>query len=69
MYDPKDIFTENGYEDYLFHLKAIEKGLDYIEHHLHDLHVDCSEGLAEKIYAFREILPVLRTGDGEVDED
>jgi len=70
MYDPKTIFTENGYEDYLAHLHNIKKGLDYIQGHLDDLHVGALDPTQEDdwyaIYdSFKKLLPVLKKGDGE----
>ena len=72
MYDPKDILTEDGYEDYLVHLMAIRKGLAYIMNHADDLHIGMEQGREDVVldmyHKFEEILPILKKGDGEKDE-
>jgi len=70
MYNPKKIFTKEGYEDYLAHLRNIENGLFYIENHMDDLHIGAddinqSKYLYNVIRKFRGLLPVLKKGDGE----
>ena len=68
MYNPKDILTEDGYEDYKAHLKNIEKGLFYIQNNMDDFHL-----FDDRVYTmcglFEELLPLLKNGDGEKDED
>jgi hypothetical protein len=39
MYNPKDILTEDGYEDYRAHLRNIENGLFFLKNHADDLHI------------------------------
>ncbi len=73
MYDPKDILTEDGYDDYKAHLKNIENGLFYILNNVDDFHIGALDGKQlDKLYEmtglWEELLPLLKKGDGEKDE-
>ena len=74
MYNPKDVFTEDGYEDYRAHLLNIERGLAYVMNHADDLHIGAMKGSKEDaildFYAtFQEIKKILKEGDGEKDDN
>ena len=73
MYNPKDILTKSGYEEYCAHLHNIRAGLSYIENHSDDLHIGAIDGCQLDDWCaiydnFEKLLPVLKTGDGEKDE-
>lgn len=73
MYNPKDILTEDGYEDYRMHLRNIENGLFFLENNIDDLHIGSKDGnqidsLYQIIALWNDIKGVLKTGDGEKDE-
>ena len=73
MYNPEDILTEDGYEDYKTHLRNIENGFNYIKSHADDLHIGAtdewqSDTFWSMIGAFEDLLPILKKGDGEKDE-
>jgi len=70
MYNPKDIFTRDGYNLYMAHLTNIEEALFYIRNHMDDLHIGALDGAQEDAWwaicdNFEKLLPVLKTGDGE----
>lgn len=70
MYNPKDVLTEDGFDEYKAHLKNIENGLFYIQNHMDDLHIGSKDGkqeddLCDIIGKFNDLLPVLKKGDGE----
>jgi hypothetical protein len=67
MYNPKDILTEDGYDEYKAHLKNIENGLFYIQNHADDLHL-FNDDFNDVCGKFEKILPLLKKGDGEKDE-
>jgi len=74
MYNPKDVFTRDGYNLYLAHLKNIEEGLFYIYNNSDDLHIGAlSEGKEDAIldmyWKFEDIKHILFDGDGEKDND
>jgi hypothetical protein len=67
MYDPRKILTKEGLEDYLHNIKTIEDSLFYITNNMDDLHIGAIDSkLEEAIYKFESILPILKTGNGEV---
>lgn len=73
MYNPKDILTEDGYEDYMAHLRNIENGLFYLKNNADDLHIgatdaDQDDSFWSIISAWEDLYPVLKKGDGEKDE-
>lgn len=73
MYNPKDILTEDGYEDYRAHLRNIENGLFFIKNHADDLHIGSKNAEQDDNFwalmnAWEELQEVLKTGDGETDE-
>ena len=70
MYNPKDIFTEGGLEEYNAHLYNIKAGLFYIQNNVDDLHIGATDSSQEDdLYTicekFEKLLPVLKVGDGE----
>ena len=67
MYNPKDILTDAGYEEYLAHLFNIKSGIFFILCHADDLHLD-DNNILNILYKIEEILDsnILKTGDGEV---
>jgi hypothetical protein len=65
MYNPKDIFTEDGYDEYKAHIHNIEEGLFYIYNHMDDLHLD-SDDFYDVYHKFNDLIPLLKKGDGEV---
>jgi hypothetical protein len=74
MYDPKDILTEDGYEDYKMHLRNIEKGLFFLENHVDDLHIGALDAKQDELFwkmiqCFAKLKPVLLKGDGEKDDE
>jgi|ETNvirnome_6_100_1030635.scaffolds.fasta_scaffold03040_7 hypothetical protein len=70
MYDPKIALTEAGYEEWIYHLRAIEGHLSQVECFMDDLHVGALDIKQEDIiYQFHDLLTILRTGDGEKYED
>lgn len=73
MYNPKDILTEDGYENYKAHLHNIKNGLFFLENHADDLHIGAlneeqSDMFWQMIRNFDVLLPVLKKGDGEKDK-
>ena len=72
MYNPKDVLTKAGYEDYKAHLRNIENGLFYIQNHADDLHIESDDKMADSYYAligaWEDLEEVLQEGDGEVYE-
>lgn len=70
MYNPKDILTEDGYENYLHHIKNIENAIFYICNHADDLHIGSKNGddSLDILWKIEEILPHLKKGDGEIDD-
>ena len=74
MYNPKDILTDVGYEAYKAHLYNIREGLSYIQSHMDDLHIGALDVSQEDDWyticnTFEKLLPVLKIGDGERDEN
>lgn len=74
MYNPKDVLAEDGYEDYRVHLKNIENGLFYLKNNYDDLHIGAlSAEQADKFWAligaWKDLEEVLKTGDGEKDNE
>ena len=67
MRNPKEIFTDDGYEDYLYYLRAIEKGIFFITNMADDLLLD--EDIAEALYSVDNILSKLKNNNGEKYED
>lgn len=70
MYNPKEIFTENGLEDYLTHIRNIQNGLCYIKEYMDDLHIGALDTTQANdffdIYnKFEKLVPLLKKGDGE----
>ena len=70
MYDPKEILTEDGYEDYKAHLRNIDRGLDFIKNHMDDLHIGSKSKKQDDDFwllvgAWEDLMDVLKTGDGE----
>ena len=73
MYNPKDILTEDGFEDYKAHLRNIENGLFFIENHADDLHIGAlnakqSDDFSILLGTWEALKDVLKKGDGEKDE-
>lgn len=66
MYDPKEIFTEDGYDKYKAHIRNIEEGLFYIYNHADDLHLD-DDRFHDIYHKFNDLIPLLKKGDGEKD--
>lgn len=55
MYDPKKVFTPEGYEDYRLHLRLMEKAVGFLINNADDLHIggtDNDEELLYKMEAF-----------------
>jgi hypothetical protein len=74
MYNPRDILTEDGLDEYRMHLKNIENGLFYLENHADYLHIGAINGKQSAefwglIDAWKDLLPVLKTGDGEREDE
>jgi hypothetical protein len=73
MFDPKTVFTEAGYRDYLMRLALIEDALFHIVNMADDLHIGCLEGddSLDTLYKMQALLEskFLETGDGETRED
>lgn len=70
MLDPKTVLTEDGYEEYLWHLRAIKKSLFFIMNHSDDLGIGSKDSKqSDVLYDLEQLLPVLRTGDGETLEE
>lgn len=75
MYNPKDIYTEDGFFDYMMHLKNIEKGLFELINMADDLHLGIDEKSDDAFQAVQNLYDILTTtrilqeGDGEVAED
>ena len=66
MYDPKTVFSGPGLEDYMYHIKALEVHVAYIENQMDDLHIGSTDpALKEAIHSLSSILPTLKTGNGE----
>ncbi len=66
MYDPKDVYNDYGYEDYMFHLKALEHHLFYVMNDIDDLHIGALDiKQMDTLFEFRDLLKILKTGDGE----
>jgi len=70
MYNPKDILTENGYEDYICHINNIKCGLECITNNIDDLHIGALSRKQDDDFRtmcglFYELLPILKSGDGE----
>ncbi len=74
MYDPKDILTEDGYEDYKAHLRNIENGLFYLKSNVDDLHIGAKDAKQDDDFwklmsAWEDLKDVLKKGDGEQNDD
>jgi hypothetical protein len=72
MYNPKDVLTANGYEDYRAHLRNMENAIFFIENHRDDLHIGALDSKQEEdwlniVGTFEKLLPLLKNGDGEKD--
>lgn len=72
MYNPKDVLTDNGYDDYKMHLKNIENALFYLENHADDLHIGYQppfDVFWRIVTDWKDLKHVLKTGDGEKDNE
>jgi hypothetical protein len=74
MFDPKEILTESGYDEYRAHLSNIEKGLFFISNYVDDLHIGAlDQSQLDDLYTmenlFEKLLSVLKKGDGEKREE
>lgn len=74
MYNPKDVFTSEGLEEYRAHLQNIKMGLAFIENNADDLHLGAIDQNQQMDFyqmsgIFDRLLPVLKEGDGETDEE
>lgn len=67
MRDPKEVLTEDGYEELRMHHRAMQNAIFFIINHADDLHID--EPM-ELLYKMQELLEskLLLKGDGEKDE-
>lgn len=73
MFDPKKVFSEDGYDQYRAHIKNIEEGLFYIKNNADDLHIGAlditqQDDLYTICEKFEKLIPVLKKGDGETYE-
>lgn len=74
MYNPKNVLTDDGYENYRTHLKNIENGFNYIEGHADDLHIGATNGkqfddFINLLGAWSRLKDILKNGDGEKDNE
>lgn len=75
MYNPKDVFTEDGYLEYRLKLKQLEESLFYFLKMADDLHLgvdDASDDALQALYNLQAILDetkVFQEGTGETHED
>ena len=70
MYDPKDVFTEDGVRDLEHHLYNMEKAIFFLTNNADDLHIGCyDDRQIELLYELENMLEIYRKGDGETDED
>ncbi len=72
MYNPKDIFTKDGYVQYLAHIQNIETAINYIHGHTDDLHLGALDTNQLDLWyqfvaTFDRLKPILENGDGETD--
>jgi len=71
MKDPKKVFTENGYLDWLLALRQLELSLFTVINSADDLHIGAQDDAQlETLYNMQRLLEsgVLKTGDGEKDD-
>ena len=69
MRDPKVVLTESGMKDLEGHLWNLEQALDFIMSHADDFHIGMKDPRqSEILYEMQELIPTLRTGDGETND-
>lgn len=75
MYNPKDVFTEDGYLEYRLKIKQLEDSLFYFINMADDLHLgvdDASDDALQALYNLQTILEetkVFQEGTGENREE
>lgn len=67
MFDPKDILTKHGYEKWNAYIFQLDEILDFIIDHNGDLHM--TPEYVDRLYRVQEIIPSIKSGDGEKDDD
>lgn len=70
MYNPKKVFTPEGYTNYLAHIQNMENALEYIMNHADDLHLGMKDArqydkLHDMYGCFFDLKDALLHGDGE----
>lgn len=68
MYNPKDIFTEDGFEQHKVHIYNLKNAILWLNNNADDLHIDAlDETPLDTIYAMWRLLDskILEIGDGE----
>lgn len=70
MYNPKEIFTEDGIRDLEHHLYNIEKAIFFLTNNADDLHIGMvDDKQLDILYDLEDMLETYRNGDGEAHED
>ena len=71
MYDPKEIFTEDGLQELENHLYNMKKAIFFLTNNADDLHIGCTDDKQlDVLYAVEDMLDTYKNGDGEKqDED
>lgn len=75
MYNPKDVFSEDGLDDYKTHVKNVKNGLFFITSMADDLHLAMDERgdrILQLMYELREELEkdkFILEGNGEKDDE
>lgn len=70
MYDPKEVFTEDGLRDLEHHLYNMEKAILFLTNNADDLHIGCSDDTQlDVLYNLEKMLETYKTGDGEKRDD
>ena len=65
MKDAKEILTEGGYENFIYHLKSMENALFFLMGHADDLHIGCSDFTQQGLlFKVQQLLPILKESDG-----
>jgi hypothetical protein len=68
MYNPKDVFTDNGLEEHTVHVFNMKQAISWLVNHADDLHINAlSRRHLNTIYEMKHLLDskVLENGDGE----
>ncbi len=71
MYNPGDIFTQDGLEQHKVHIFNLKRAIFWLTNNADDLHIGAlDDNPLDTIYAMERLLDtkVLEMGDGEIDD-